>query len=441
MEGDSAQYFLDFVQDAVDRGFLIAPEENKKAQRIIRKLSEASDRLPSSLFIKGVTARDVHPTFGGGFSDVYRALYDKRPVALKRMRYFLEGADLRRINLKFCREALVWKDLHHPYIVPFIGIDRDSFPSSLCMVSPWMKHGTVLSYLKENGEQAHRLLFEIAQGLRYLHSRTVVHGDLRGVLPSPLSRFECNPRPPQANILIDECWSACLSDFGLSSFSDATTSMQTSTRAGSIYWMAPELIAPERFGFKFSRTQASDVYAFACVCVELYAGRPPFSHATEAAALFAVVNGERPPRPSGMPDTLWRLVSECWSENPRTRPSSTVVAQNMTLAISEEPKTSPSGSSSLSGPSELSTPKPLAANRGTKSQEDCWDNWDKEIRAQRSGFWEKLKLKGLWKRANEVPGPTRAMHQFPRVQHIADSMGDRRSGAEPCGPRQCYYRC
>ncbi|KAJ6486663.1 kinase-like domain-containing protein, partial [Mycena sanguinolenta] len=159
-------------------------------------------RLPSSLFIIGVEGRDEHPTFGGGFGDIYRASYDGQRVALKRMRHFLRGPELRRIRLKFCREALVWKDLHHPNILPFLGIDRDSFSSSLCMVSPWMKHGTVLNYLKTHGfANVNKLLYQIAQGLEYLHLHDIVHGDLRG-----------------ANILIKEDWSACLADFGLSIF-------------------------------------------------------------------------------------------------------------------------------------------------------------------------------------------------------------------------------
>ncbi|KAJ7717076.1 kinase-like domain-containing protein [Mycena maculata] len=253
LDGDSAQSFLDVVQDILDRGFLINQEHSRMAHRIIRKLSESCDKLPSSLFITGVSGREDQPRFGGGFGDIYRASYSNQTVALKHMRHFLRGADLRRIRLKFCREALVWKDLHHPHILPFLGIDRDSFPSSLCMVSPWMEHGTVVDYLKNHGHaNVDKLLFEIAQGLQYLHSRNIVHGDLRG-----------------ANILINQDWSACLADFGLSVFSNATTSMHTSNRSGSIYWMAPELIAPERFGLAFARTPASDVYAFGCVCVEV----------------------------------------------------------------------------------------------------------------------------------------------------------------------------
>ncbi|KAJ7607401.1 kinase-like domain-containing protein, partial [Roridomyces roridus] len=206
-----------------------------------------------------------------------------------------------------CREALVWKDLIHPNILPFIGIDRDTFSSSLCMVSPWMVNGTVLQYLQDHGRvNVDRLLSEIAEGIQYLHSRHIVHGDLRG-----------------ANILIKEDWVACLADFGLSSFTDATSKTHTSHRAGSVYWMAPELIDPDRFGLKFVRTTASDVYAFGCVCFELYTGRPPFSELSETAAMFRIISGERARRPEGTPcmsDNLWNTVAEYWAAQPSSRP-------------------------------------------------------------------------------------------------------------------------
>ncbi|KAJ7141857.1 kinase-like domain-containing protein [Mycena crocata] len=323
LEGSAAQSFLDVVQDTLDRGFLMTQDHSWKARRIIRKLSESCDKLPSSLFITGVNGRDEHPMFGGGFGDIYRASYENQTVALKSMRHFLRGGELRRVRWEFCREALVWKDLHHPHILTFLGIDRESFPSTLCMVSPWMEHGTVLTYLHDHGHaNVDKLLFEIAQGLQYLHSHNVVHGDLRG-----------------ANILINQDWSACLADFGLSVFSDATT--HTSNRAGSIYWMSPELIAPERFGYRFARTPASDVYAFGCVCIELYTGRPPFSELSEAAALLSIINGERPRRPSGTPamsDSLWRHLTAYWQHNPTARPVTELVVQNMVWpALNREP--------------------------------------------------------------------------------------------------------
>ncbi|KAJ7748070.1 kinase-like domain-containing protein, partial [Mycena metata] len=146
---------------------------------------------------------------------------------------------------------------------------------------------------------------EIAQGLQYLHSRNIVHGDLRG-----------------ANILISEAWTACLADFGLSALADTTSTLHSTKRSGSLYWMAPELINPDGFGCEFPRTPASDVYTFGCVCVELYTGRPPFSEVSDVAALFKILNGERAQQPTGTPvmsDTLWQYVTEFWASDPPTR--------------------------------------------------------------------------------------------------------------------------
>jgi serine/threonine protein kinase len=102
-------------------------------------------------------------------------------------------------------------------------------------------------------------LLQIAEGLGYLHSMKIVHGDLRGT-----------------NILVADDWNVCLADFGLTGVIEdavSTTSgafTSTANHAGSLRWFAPELIAPTFFGCeRFVRTPASDVYAFACVCLEV----------------------------------------------------------------------------------------------------------------------------------------------------------------------------
>ncbi|KAJ6551693.1 hypothetical protein B0H19DRAFT_891456, partial [Mycena capillaripes] len=52
----------------------------------------------------------------------------------------------------------------------------------------------------------------------------------------------------------------------------------------STLWMAPELLDPQSCGLnEFRRTFSSDVYSFACVCLELYTGKPPFSEICEGA--------------------------------------------------------------------------------------------------------------------------------------------------------------
>ncbi|KAJ6476175.1 kinase-like domain-containing protein [Mycena sanguinolenta] len=331
LEGDPAQCFLDVVQSTLDKGLLRVDEHCRMARRMIRKLCASGDMLPSALFITGIIGKEQHPTFGGAYGDIYRASYDDQIVALKYMRavQFMRGSDLREIRRKFCREALLWKSLHHPHILPFLGIDQDTFPLSLVTVSPWMEHGTIMSYLKKHGhENVDKFLYEIAQGLQYLHSCGIVHGDLRGT-----------------NILINEHWSACLADFGLSILSDATATMSTN-RGGSLYWMAPELLAPDRFGTEFTRTPASDVFAFGCVCFELYTGRPPFGDLPEPAALIKVVTGKRQERfssPPAISDFLWQHVTACWDQNPTVRPVTETVVRSMVWPASVTPVLPSSG--------------------------------------------------------------------------------------------------
>ncbi|KAJ6459915.1 kinase-like domain-containing protein [Mycena sanguinolenta] len=224
-------------------------------------------------------------------------------------------SELKHIRLQFCREALVWQSLKHEYILPLIGIDRETFPLSFCMISPWMRHGTVLQYLDRHGRaDVDKLLLQVAEGVGYLHSKKIVHGDLRGM-----------------NILVSDNSSACLADFGLTRVFAASTDTSSTNHAGSTRWWAPELMQPSAFGFdRFKRTPNSDVYALACVCVELHTGLPPFFGAPEASVIFKVTAGERPARPdTSMSDDLWALVTAAWAQSFRDRPDITMIIGRM----------------------------------------------------------------------------------------------------------------
>jgi hypothetical protein len=187
---------------------------------MIIKLSEACDKLPSSLFITGVSGRDHDATFGGGFGDIYQASYGGKTVALKRMQTFHRGSELRRIRLvclkilnitvcayqkmqQFCREALIWQDLKHPYILPMLGIDRESFPSSLCMVSPWMENGTVLNYLEEHGRKdVDRLVRALVRARHnFISTSSAAVGSCARFGVSPLPQH-CAWRPAWCRIFI-----------------------------------------------------------------------------------------------------------------------------------------------------------------------------------------------------------------------------------------------
>jgi serine/threonine protein kinase len=90
----------------------------------------------------------------------------------------------------------MWRCLRHPNIVPLIGTS-ENFPVSL--VSEWMSGGTLTVFLREHpdwersflvrhcditwGRSELRLsqVIDILQGLGFMHSLDVVHGDLKPV--------------------------------------------------------------------------------------------------------------------------------------------------------------------------------------------------------------------------------------------------------------------
>lgn len=132
------------------------------------------NHLPTTLFITGVKMDAMaSPVAGGSFADVYRGSYQGHDVAIKRIRVFLSNDDtnklykVRHIHIfevasnvctdtclqRFYREALIWRQLRHPHILAFMGIDQDALSGrgSLSMVSSWMTRGTLMQYLKRAG--------------------------------------------------------------------------------------------------------------------------------------------------------------------------------------------------------------------------------------------------------------------------------------------------
>jgi len=134
----------------------------------------------------------------------------------------------------------------------------------------------------------------------------------------------------KANILIDQDGHARLADFGLLTIvSDPTNCTASSSVAacGTTRWMSPELLDPDRLGFKDSRpTQESDCYALGMVILEVLSGQAPFAQLKDFVVMRKVTEGERPGRPEGaegtqFTDDLWQMLNQCWETQPGSRPS------------------------------------------------------------------------------------------------------------------------
>ena len=116
-------------------------------------------------------------------------------------------------------------------------------------------------------------LKDVAVGLKYLHSQLVIHGDLKGVrFSGPAVSFTPALRDPrsQLNILINKDGRACLADFGLTRVIAEFTSSGPDKSSGTLMWMSPEVLWPEKFGYRNARpTKESDVYSLGMVIYEV----------------------------------------------------------------------------------------------------------------------------------------------------------------------------
>ncbi|THG97961.1 hypothetical protein EW026_g4157 [Hermanssonia centrifuga] len=277
-------------------------------------------------------------------SETYRGTYAGMEVAVKRLHSFVRATDEEHSPIQvaktLCHEALVWRHLDHPNILPLLGVDQRLFPedSVPCLVSPWVEAGNVHDYItaKFDGkiidQELHRLLKEIICGLSFLHAENIVHGDLRG-----------------SNVLIDNEGHVLLSDYGLA-VHDSWNSTHPLSPPELTPWLAPELLDPEAFGLPTSRpTYVSDIYGYACVSWELLSGLPLFYSLNNNATRLAnkVLASERPPRtslPRTISDSLWRLVQSCWQQDPESRPAASTVRTSLQrIGIGASTDSSPTG--------------------------------------------------------------------------------------------------
>lgn len=129
----------------------------------------------------------------------------------------------------------------------------------------------------------------------------------------------------KANILVDNARNARVADFSLLTTLSCSLNVFPSSshkQAGTVRWMGPELIDPERFGFETGRrTKLSDSYALGMVIYETISGNPPFHKYLDVAVVLKVSNGDRPLRGVGFTDSLWELLERCWEADPGARPS------------------------------------------------------------------------------------------------------------------------
>lgn len=90
-----------------------------------------------------------------------------------------ESADDMLVRQQLLKEFEILSVLSHPGIVRFFGIEEVG-RLGLCIIMEWIEGPTLEEALQQgmlNREDRRRLMFEIVEGVAYLHSKGIVHRD------------------------------------------------------------------------------------------------------------------------------------------------------------------------------------------------------------------------------------------------------------------------
>jgi len=209
----------------------------------------------------------------GGFATVWLAYDDHldSPVAVKVLAdNWTADAHVRR---RFVEEGRYLRRVESPHVVTVYDAGEldDERPY---LVMTYADQGTLADRLAEGSDgagtaplavaQSLEVIRQVAAGLQAMHERDVVHRDIKPA--NVLFRSEAGGRDVRAMV----------GDLGLGKALDVSSRL--TMVAGTPSFVAPEQAAAE------SLDARADQYSLAAVAYLLLTGRPPFSHATLAAA-------------------------------------------------------------------------------------------------------------------------------------------------------------
>lgn len=269
---------------------------------------------PSKLVIKSVIAR-------GTFGTVHRGIYDGQDVAVKLLDWGEEGhrseAEIASLRAAFTQEVAVWHELEHPNVTKFIGATMGTsdlhiqsenghigMPSNICcVVVEYCPGGALKSYLIKNRRKklafnvVIQLALDLARGLSYLHSKKIVHRDVK-----------------TENMLLDKTRTLKIADFGVARI-EASNPHDMTGETGTLGYMAPEVLNGSAYDRK------CDVYSFGICLWEIYCCDMPYPDLSFSEVTSAVVRQNlRPEIPRCCPSSLANVMKRCWDGNPDKRP-------------------------------------------------------------------------------------------------------------------------
>ena len=204
------------------------------------------------------------------------------------------------------REIDLLRTLNHPHIVQYLG--SNSKEDKFNIFLEYVPGGSVAAMLNSYGKLKEPLIRnfvrQILDGLAYLHSKDIIHRDIKG-----------------ANVLVDNRGNIKISDFGISkrvevsNLGNPTKHNNRTSLQGSVFWMAPEVVK------QISYTRKADIWSLGCLIVEMFTGEHPFPNCNQLQAIFQIGQKAKPAIPEDASEEAKAFLERTFEHDYEKRPS------------------------------------------------------------------------------------------------------------------------
>lgn len=238
----------------------------------------------------------------GCLGDTYKGVWQGKEIALKKFPFKQMGEQFAK---DFTIEVKVVHECQSERVIRLFAVCMDA--GQYALITEYMQKGSLFQFLHQDTsalpwDMRWRLAIEIAEGLSYLHSKEIIHCNLKS-----------------RNVLLDAQLHVKLSDFGFQKVKLESSSMAANVNslAMTVRWQAPEL-----FKRNTQHSKASDVYSLAMILWEIAARKIPFKDASnEIIVMGWIKDGELETIPQDCPSHYAQLIQSGWSPVPSSRPS------------------------------------------------------------------------------------------------------------------------
>uniref|UniRef100_A0A1I8I1U6 Protein kinase domain-containing protein n=1 Tax=Macrostomum lignano TaxID=282301 RepID=A0A1I8I1U6_9PLAT len=196
-------------------------------------------------------------------------------------------------------EIRLLRAIEHRRIVKYFDCRRE--PNRLCIFMEFMPENSLRHYIRARGplneKAAMRFTRMVMEGLHFLHSRDIIHRDVKA-----------------ANILKDSHGKVKLSDFGAAKRIQEIGTSHSVT--GTVFYMSPEMIGGEaHIDFK------TDIWSLGATVVEFLTGQPPYHHCDNPAAVHFRM-------PAEASDVARDFIRTCFARPASLRPGAEELLRN-----------------------------------------------------------------------------------------------------------------